>query len=136
MSENRRQQGFTLLEILAALVIVAIGIAAMSKVIGNAASILQANENRLIGTWVASNRLTEIRLSRIWPAAAETDLEASMGGRPWYIREKITTTTDPDLLRVDIEVYTDQDHTRSAAKLFGYLARFTPTDSGDDHGDH
>ncbi len=121
---SRVNAGFTLLEILAALSIVAVGLGAVSKVIGSTASVLQTSEHRLVGAWVASNRLAELRLSRTWPAASETDRDASMGGRIWYMRETISTTTDPDLLRVDIEVYSDKEHSVFAARMFGYLARY------------
>lgn len=118
--------GFTLLEILAALLIVAVGLGAVSKVIGSTAVVLQTSEERLVGSWVASNHLAELRLSRVWPAATETDQQTSMGGRTWYLRQKISTTTDPDLLRIDVDVFSDADHERMAAQLFGYLARYIP----------
>lgn len=118
--------GFTLLEILAALLIVAVGLGAVSKVIGSTAVVLQTSEERLVGSWVASNHLAELRLSRVWPAATETDQQTSMGGRTWYLRQKISTTTDPDLLRIDVDVFSDADHERMAAQLFGYLSRYIP----------
>lgn len=118
--------GFTLLEILAALLIVAVGLGALSKVIGSTAVVLQTSEERLIGAWVASNHLAELRLSRVWPAATETDQQTSMGGRTWYLRQKISTTTDPDLLRIDVDVFSDADHQHTAARMFGYLARYVP----------
>jgi general secretion pathway protein I len=122
----RTNAGFTLLEILAALLIVAVGLGAVSKVIGSTAVVLQISEERLIGSWVASNHLAELRLSRVWPAATESDQQTAMGGRPWYLHQKISTTTDPDLLRIDIEVFSDTDHERMAARMFGYLARYIP----------
>lgn len=118
--------GFTLLEILAALLIVAVGLGAVSKVIGSTAVVLQISEERLMGSWVASNHLAELRLSRVWPAAGETDQQTSMGGRTWYLRQKVSTTTDSDLLRIDIDVFSDTDHERLAAQMFGYLARYVP----------
>ncbi len=118
--------GFTLLEILAALLIVAVGLGAVSKVIGSTAVVLQISEERLVGSWVASNHLAELRLSRGWPAASETDQQTSMGGRTWHLRQKISSTTDPDLLRIDVDVFSDEDHERTAARIFGYLARYAP----------
>ncbi len=121
---SRANAGFTLLEILAALLIAAVGLGAVSKVIGSTATVLQISEERLTGSWVASNHLAELRLSRVWPAATETDQQSSMGGRTWYLRQKVSSTTDPDLLRIDIGVFSDKDHERAAARLFGYLARY------------
>ncbi len=120
------ERGFTLLEILAALAIAAVGIAAVAKATGGAASVLQVTENRLLGSWVASNRIAELRLSRRWPATKSSDRTDVMGGRTWYYRESLSTTADPDILRVDIRVYTDPDHNDQSASLFGYVARSTP----------
>lgn len=131
---KRAERGFTLLEIIAALAIAAVGIAAVAKTTGSSASVLQVTEARLLASWVASNRLTELRLSRAWPAASESDRSATMGGRTWHYREKISTTRDPDLLRVDIEVYSDKAHEKLSSTLFGYLARRAVIeDHGDDH---
>ena len=128
------ERGFTLLEIIVALAIAAVGIAAVAKTTGGAAAVMQLTEDRMVAAWVADNRLTELRLSRLWPGASEADRTTLMGGRTWHFREKISTTADPDLLRVDIEVYSDDEHENLSGSLFGYLARRQPLDGGrDDH---
>ena len=128
------ERGFTLLEIIVALAIAAVGIAAVAKTTGGAASVMQLTEDRMVAVWVADNRLTELRLSRLWPRAGETDRTTLMGGRTWHYREKVSTTADPDLLRVDIDVYGDEEHENFSSSLFGYLARQRPPlDGRDDH---
>jgi len=122
----RLEFGFTLLEILVALVITVVGISAIVKTAGGAVDILQTTEDRVLGSWVASNRLAELRLSRRWPGVATRDLSEKLGGRDWFYREAISTTSDPDLLRVDLAVYTDKDHELQSAELFGYVARYVP----------
>jgi general secretion pathway protein I len=121
-----RVQGFTLLEILAALAITVIGIAAVVKAAGSAVDLVQTTEDRILGSWVASNRLEELRLSRDWPAAATRDFSETYGGREWYYRERVSTTADPDLLRVDISVYSDKEHLDLSAEMFGYISRYSP----------
>lgn len=127
---RRDDRGFTLLEILAALAIAAVGIAAVMQTASSATSVTQRTEDQLLASWVASNRLTELKVSRVWPAAVTIDGTAVMGGRNWHYRERISTTPDPDLLRADITVFTDADHQDQAAVLFGYLARLDATDEG------
>ena len=129
------ERGFTLLEILAALAIAVVGIAAVVNTTTTAVDILQSTENRILGSWVASNRLAELRISREWPSAITRDLSAELGGRVWYYREKISTTEDPDLLRVDLSVYTDKDQEQLSTEMFGYLGRYSepvvePTSTG------
>jgi general secretion pathway protein I len=122
----RFERGFTLLEILVALAIAVVGISAIVKSAAGAIDTLQSSEDRILGSWVAGNRLAELRLSRIWPAAATRDLSEKYAGRDWYYREKISTTSDPDLLRVDLTVYTDSEHEHFGARLFGYISRYVP----------
>lgn len=122
----RAERGFTLLEILAALAIAVIGIAAVAKATSSAVDVLQTTEDHVLASWVASNRLAELRISRAWPSAITRDLSQDLGGRVWYASEKISETADPDLLRVDLSVYSDQDHQHLGATLFGYLGRYSP----------
>ncbi|MDJ0956070.1 MAG: type II secretion system minor pseudopilin GspI [Arenicellales bacterium] len=122
----RADRGFTLLEILAALAIVIIGIAAVTKATKGAVEVLQTTEDHVLASWVASNRLAELRINRFWPSAITKDSEQDLGGRVWYYREIISETTDPDLLRVDLSVYSDENHRHLSTTLFGYLARYSP----------
>jgi general secretion pathway protein I len=122
----RFERGFTLLEILVALAIAVVGISAIVKSAAGAIDTLQSSEDRILGSWVAGNRLAELRLNRYWSAAATRDLSEKYGGRDWYYREKISTTSDPDLLRVDLTVYRDSEHEYLSARLFGYISRYVP----------
>ena len=122
----RSDRGFTLLEILAALAIVIIGIAAVTKATKGAVDVLQTTEDHVLASWVASNRLAELRVNRTWPSAITKGSEQNLGGRVWYYSESISETADPDLLRVDLSVYSDEDHRHLSATLFGYLARYSP----------
>lgn len=120
----RAERGFTLLEILAALAIVAIGMAAVTRSVQGSATLAVQAEERTVAAWVAANQLAELRLSRQWPAARQTEHRAVMAGRTWQVRRKVVTTPDPELLRVDIEVYGDEKRGAMLATLFGYLARY------------
>ncbi len=129
-----RQRGFTLLEILAALAIAAVGIAAVVQSIGTSISVAGDTEERLLATWVASNRVAELRLGRAWPAASTADRVFELGGRSWYVREQVSTTADPDIRRVDLSVHAAPDTEHAAANLFGYLARYIPAAPPPDQG--
>ena len=120
---NRGESGFTLLEILVAVAIAAVGIAAMTRAMGSNIDVVQQIENRLLGSWVAANRLAELRMAPDWPVAGDQQRQVTLGGRQWYYNERISTTRDPDIRRVDLEVYTDPELTSNTATLFGYLAR-------------
>jgi len=125
-----KDRGFTLIEILVALAIVAIGTAAVLQTIGGTARSLGFAESKMLATWVASDRLAELRLSRSWPAVGDIERDVKSGNRNWHYREVFATTADPDVLRVDITVYDDVDKTHQSAAMFGYLTRYSPPSSG------
>lgn len=114
-------QGFTLLEVIIALGIVAVGILAVSRTITGFAETTITLEQRMVATWIASNRLETLRILKSTPVPGTTHGSEEMAERVWYFRETTTTTADPYLFRIDITVYTDQEETDEAASLYGYL---------------
>lgn len=123
MRATRLASGFTLLEVLVALAITASGIAAMTAALGGRIDRAAALEARVMGEWLASNRLAERRIGRSWPDTGEYPGQARAGDRDLYFVEQVSNTDDPDLRRVDVRVYSDPDRTRSVGSLFGYLSR-------------
>lgn len=130
-SMRRAERGFTLLEIIISLAIAALGIAAVAKATGGAATVTSETRERLTAVWVAGNQLSELRIARSWPAAGNYESAQSMGGRTWYLTQTVSNTEVADLRRVDIGVFTDPDHDNQEFELTGYIARFrTPEELG------
>jgi general secretion pathway protein I len=96
--------GFTLLEVLVALAVVAIAMGALLKSgVGGTATAMHLEE-KLFANWVATNRLAEMQVGPEWPAVGETTGMSPMAGRDWYWRQSVSATPDSDMRRVDIEV--------------------------------
>ena len=117
----KSNQGFTLLEVIIALGIVAIGILAVSRVITGFAETTISLEQRLLANWVASNRLETHRIYKTSPVVGVTRGSEQMADQTWYFREKITVTADPLLFRIDITVFRDKEETEEVGELYGYL---------------
>ena len=115
-----------MLEILVALAIVAIGISAVMQSVGATAKSLHVAENRILATWVASNRIAEIRLARLWPSVGTIDRSEVLAARTWHYREIVQSTADPDVARVDVIVYDGPERQHEEARVFGYITRYSP----------
>ena len=118
--------GFTLIEVLAALAIAATGLAAVSKTISSSLDVSIATEFRAVANWVAGNQMSELRLSDVWPAVGTSQEEVIMGGRRWRVERTVESTPDDDVVRVNIVVTPSEGRMRGVARLNGYLARVEP----------
>jgi len=125
LSLNRlrnKLSGFTLLEILVALAIVAVGLVAVSRSLNTSLLIADALDNRTIADWVAENQLEELKIAGTWPPLGEVSSTSDMADRPWYIERRVSSTLDSELRRVDVAIYEDQDHKKKLVNLFGYVS--------------
>jgi general secretion pathway protein I len=110
--------------VIIALGIVAVGILAVSRAITGFAETTLTLEQRMVASWVASNRLETHRILKTPPVVGTSHGSEEMAGRVWYFRETTTTTADPNLFRLDIIVFTDRDETEEAGSIYGYTLNY------------
>lgn len=121
LCQVRLCKGFTLLEVIIALGIVAVGILAVSRAITGYAGTTAALENRMVANWVAGNRLETLRMLAAKPVVGTEHGSEEMADRVWYFSETFSTTADPLLFRVEVTVFADRDETDEVGMLTGYL---------------
>ena len=97
-------RGFTLIEVLAALVIVSLGMMAVIQAVSQTASNSSYLRDKTIAHWVAMNRLTEVRLEQGAPKVDKTSDEVEMAGREWRWTMDVTQTPVETMRRIDISV--------------------------------
>jgi general secretion pathway protein I len=115
-------RGFTLIEVLVALAIVAIGMLAVFKVLGDTAHNVAYLRDRSFASWIADNRLTEVRLSGEMPSVDETEGDLEFAGRRWLWVQKVANTQVEGLRRVDISVRREDDAEGSSlVSLAGFV---------------
>ncbi len=80
-------------------------------------------ENITFATWVANNRLTQIKLGSAWPPKNNQKGSEEMSDRVWYWQQSTTKTPDPELLAIEITVGLDPDYQDSVTSVTTYMAK-------------
>ena len=120
-----RQQGFTLLEVLVAVAIVAIAMGALLAGFARYADQAGYLRQRTFATWVAHNRMNELMLEPGWPATGSKEDAAEMSGVEWRYRITVSNTDDPQLRRIDLRVYApDVKDIKTETPSLAYLTAF------------
>ena len=119
-----RPRGFTLIEVLVALAVAALGLAAVLSVVSNSARDAAALRERTLASWIAINRLTEVRLATNMPAVDRTTGELDYAGGHWKWEQTVTQTDVPTLRRIDVRVRKDTDPDGATrATITGFVGR-------------
>lgn len=122
------QAGFTLLEVLVALAVLAI---AMGAIIGAATQSIQtvtALRDQTFAGWVALNQVNALLLdSEPWPEDGSRRGETELAQRAWRWEARFEATDDPDLRRVEVAVRASADGP-ALSTLIAFKGQ-SPTDS-------
>lgn len=101
---RHRSAGFTLLEVLVALVIVGTALAASLRAIGSLTQNSGDLRVSMLATWSAENRLAQIRLGREWPALGQRRFDCAQGELQLVCEENVYATPNPFFRRVEVSV--------------------------------
>lgn len=116
----RRNDGFTLLEVMIALAVLAIALAAVIDKSIEAGANVSYLRDRTLAHWVAENRLAEMQAMEDWRDGRQTG-EAELADRAWYWEVEALPTPARNLRRVVIRVSDQEDAETPLSVLHGFL---------------
>ena len=118
---HNRPHGFTLIEVMVALVIVALGMTAVYSQISRYAVGAAFIEEKTLASWIAANRLTELSIEPTWPAIGDNEEEVEFAGRYWIVRTEVSETEVENLRRVDVYVSLSEQRDRTVHQMMALI---------------
>ena len=120
---SAKNKGFTLLEVLVALAIVAITLTGALRALGNTAQATTGLRERSLGDWVAQNRLTELRVTGAFPDVGTTEGEVVQAGERFIWRMEVERSPNPLFRKVNIIVLLVKDGLTPVSRMNGFVVR-------------
>ena len=116
-----RCKGFTLIEVMVALSIVALSLTAVAASMVQMVDAANTMRNRTYASWIAQNKITEIRLAADAPEVSASSGQVDYANTTWEWRALVSETGVEDLFRIDVSVTLagNEDTIRSVTGFVG-----------------
>jgi general secretion pathway protein I len=100
----KQERGFTLLEVLIALMVISISLVAIAGEMINMLNAANTMQERTYASWIAHNKVTEMRLANVVPEVSTSSGELEYANREWAWRAVVSETGVENLFRVDVTI--------------------------------
>lgn len=120
-ADPARARGFTLLEAMVALVIVALGMMAVNGQLNRYVVAASFVEEKTLASWIGTNEITALSVGSTWPAVGTHDEDVEFAQRKWRCHIVVTETDVMNLHRVDVSVSLKDNPERVLDKVSGLV---------------
>ncbi len=121
MPVSRGQFGFTLIEVMVALAIVALGMLAVQTQLNRYVVTAAVTEEKTLASWIAANELAELSVQPAWPEIGSSEEEVEFAQREWRLEIDVSETEVENLRRIDVTVFLVGASDREIYKASGLL---------------
>ena len=121
---NKPDKGFTLIEVMVALAIIAIALSSLIKASGSHTSSAAYLKSKTLAHYVAMNEVAELHTKKRWPDLGTTQNSTEMAGHEWFWTREVAKTGDEsgNIRGLKFTVYLDEDRTRSLAQVQAFIS--------------
>ena len=120
---SQHSKGFTLLEVIVALAVIAFALAAGASAVTSSARNASGLQQRTYAHWVAMNKMAELQVAKQWPSIRTTKGSALMARHEWFWSVKISKTPNPVIRRVDVMVRPEEGDESPLVTLTGFVGQ-------------
>jgi general secretion pathway protein I len=121
--KHRANRGFTLVEVLVALVVVALGLTSLMVAVSGTARTSGYLRDKVVAQWIALNRLAAVRLTVNRLGDTHDTGELDFANRKWHYDTRYFDTTVPSMKRIVVRVWAGPAKTKGnpIAESTGFL---------------
>lgn len=123
MNERGRSDGFTLIEVLVAVAILAVALAAGVRATSIATDAAGGARDRMLALWVAQNRIAAYSAGLPFPDLGERNGSETQAGRVFVWQERVESTPNPWFRSVQVRVARVERQDYVLADLKGHVVR-------------
>jgi len=121
---SQRSKGFTLIEVMVALTIIAIALASVIKASGNHTNSAGYLKSKQLAHYVAMNEIALLQINKAWPDVGSVEKSSELAGMEWFWTREIENTGDrgSNIRGVKFIVYSDERRERNLAQVQAFIS--------------